>query len=118
MLNQSFTADNFENIYDIENRKNSIVEYLGTEYKEVLAEIKLLQNNISQILEDYNSKKDTATIKHEKGVPRGVGISSYLSELYMENIDNEIRNLQDVIYYARYVDDIFIIISAFKFPIK
>jgi hypothetical protein len=29
----------------------------------------------------------------------------------MKDIDNQIRNLQDVIYYARYVDDIFIIIS-------
>jgi hypothetical protein len=36
MLNQAFTADNFENIYDIENRKSSITEYLGTEYKDIL----------------------------------------------------------------------------------
>ena len=260
MLNQSFTTDNFENIYDIENRKSTITEYLGVEYKEILAQIKSLQNEISQIkrkrlddrtdderqrlvdskqeqdelgvkkkeirhneldniskdvnskhfkfnlqsraddifviqdtrevffamkqlqynvrktfnvkqssrhlilsqiklllndsspkyvirtdvskffesipqdkllrriddntllstqsktfikqiLEDYNSKKDTAKIGADKGVPRGVGVSSYLSELYMKDIDNQIRNMQDVVYYARYVDDIFIIIS-------
>ena len=266
MLNQSFTADNFENIYDIENRKNSIIEYLGEEYKEILVQIKLLQNEIEQIkrkklkdrteeenqalvdnkqkqeelsvqkkeirhneleiiskevnsksfkfelqsknddifviqntraaffaikqlqynirktfkvkqssrhlilsqiklllndsspkyiirtdvskffesipqdkllkkindntllstqskkfiqkiLEDYNNKKDTGTIEVNKGVPRGVGISSYLSELYMKDIDNQIRNMQNVVYYARYVDDIFIIISP-NLPIQ
>jgi hypothetical protein len=263
MLNQSFTADNFENIYDIENRKSSITEYLGAEYKEILTQIKSLQNDIIQIkrkksknrtdeekqviidniqkreeliakkkeiqhtelekiskevnsknfkfdlqihddifviqetreaffaikqlqynirktfkvkqssrhlilsqiklllndcspkyvirtdiskffesipqdklikkikentllsnqskkfiwqiLEDYNNKKDITKIEADKGVPRGVGISSYLSELYMKDIDNHIRNLQGVIYYARYVDDIFVIISP-NFP--
>jgi len=252
MLNQSFKSNNFENIYDIENRKNSIVDYLGTEYKEILSQIKSLQNDISQIkrkkskdmtdkekqilmdnkqkkeiqntelekisknincksfkfdlqeqddnifiiqdtkeaffaikqlqynirktfkvkqssrhlilsqiklllndntpkyvirtdiskffesipqdklfrkisnntllssqskkfirqiLDDYNNKKDTSKIETKKGVPRGIGISAYLSELYMKNFDNQIRNMQDVVYYARYVDDIFIIIS-------
>jgi hypothetical protein len=66
---------------------------------------------IRQILEDYNNKKDTTKIEDNKGVPRGVGISSYLSELYVKDIDNQICKLQDVIFYARYVDDIFIIIS-------
>ena len=260
MLNQSFTEDNFENIYDIENRKNSITAYLGTKYAKILSlikkiqieiarikhikensrttyekyflerysdvleqlmkykkevqrnelekisqqinsknfkfdlqdkgnyiftiqntkeaffaikqlqynirktfkvkqssrhlilsQIKLLLNDnspkyvirtdiskffesipqeklltkisdntllsnqskkfIIQILEDYNSKKDITKIDADKGVPRGVGISSYLSELYMKDIDNKIHNLQDVIFYARYVDDVFIIAS-------
>ena len=66
---------------------------------------------IKQILEDYNNKKDKTKIEVDKGVPRGVGISAYLSELYMKDFDNRIRNMQDVVYYARYVDDIFIVIS-------
>ncbi|MDR0602951.1 MAG: RNA-directed DNA polymerase [Bacteroidales bacterium] len=259
MLDQSFTADNFKNIYDIENRKSSIKDYLGNEYNDILARIESLQNEVSQIkrkkmadrtddekqklidnkqkkeeltakkkeiqqnelekiakvinnknfkfdlqvnddiftiqkteeaffaikqlqynirktfkvkqssrhlilsqiklllndsspkyvirtditkffesipqdrlfkkinnntllsiqskkfiqqiLDDYNNKKDTIKFESDKGVPRGIGISSYLSELYMKDIDNQICNLQDVIYYARYVDDIFIIIS-------
>lgn len=264
MLDQSFTADNFEYIYDVENRKNSITEYLGTDYKDILAQIKELQikirqitkrklrdrlegeehiltdlrrqrkelinkkkeiqanalerisrtvNNkdfkfvlepkgddifviqkekeaffaikqlqynirktfkvkqssrhlilsqiklllndnspkylirtdvtkffesipqkrllkkidsntllsrqskqyICQILDDYNFKKDTLRINKDKGVPRGVGISSYLSELYLKDVDSQIRNVDGVIYYARYVDDIFILISP-NFP--
>ena len=70
---------------------------------------------ITQILDDFNSKKDTEIIEENKGIPRGVGISSYLSELYMKDIDNQIKNLDDVIYYARYVDDILIVISP-KIP--
>ena len=41
-----------------------------------------------------------------KGVPRGVGISAYLAELYMRDFDIAIRDHAEVIYYARYVDDI------------
>lgn len=47
----------------------------------------------------------------ESGIPRGIGISAYLSELYLREFDNEIRNLPNVYYYARYVDDIIILMS-------
>jgi len=45
------------------------------------------------------------------GVPRGFGISAYLSELYMRELDRKISRIPNVSYYARYVDDIFIIIT-------
>ena len=48
------------------------------------------------------------------GLPRGVGISAYLSEVYMENIDLEISALPDVTFYERYVDDIIVIFSPEK----
>lgn len=43
-----------------------------------------------------------------KGLPRGLSISSVMSELYMKYFDLEIRRLDDVFYYARFVDDIII----------
>ncbi|MDV5171049.1 antiviral reverse transcriptase Drt3a [Photobacterium rosenbergii] len=43
------------------------------------------------------------------GLPRGLSISSVLSELFMEDIDNKIKSMSEVYYYARYVDDIIII---------
>ncbi|MCF1301928.1 antiviral reverse transcriptase Drt3a [Raoultella ornithinolytica] len=43
------------------------------------------------------------------GLPRGLAISSVLSELFMEEIDNKIRSLSSTYYYARYVDDIILI---------
>jgi len=45
------------------------------------------------------------------GVPRGIGVSAYLAELYMRDIDKEISSLKDVTYYARYVDDIIIVFT-------
>jgi hypothetical protein len=46
------------------------------------------------------------------GIPRGLGISSYLAELYMQEFDKQIKIRDDVIYYARYVDDIILILSS------
>ncbi len=47
------------------------------------------------------------------GVPQGVGISNYLSEIYLKSFDIEMRNLvAKTIYYERYVDDIIIIIPG------
>lgn len=45
----------------------------------------------------------------EKGVPRGLGISPLLSELYLRNLDNSISRKDGIIFYSRYVDDILII---------
>lgn len=47
--------------------------------------------------------------KNDVGIPRGVGISAYLSELHMRSFDEAIMNHRDVAYYARYVDDIIVV---------
>ncbi|TDN98881.1 antiviral reverse transcriptase Drt3a [Sunxiuqinia elliptica] len=64
---------------------------------------------IQQILNQFNNFT-SSTI----GVPRGIGISAYLVELYMRDIDRKIKQIPNVMYYARYVDDIIVI---FKPPI-
>lgn len=65
---------------------------------------------IKRLFYEFENKKDKTKIPLGKGIPRGIGVSAYLSELYMRDIDNEIKALEDVIYYARYVDDIIVII--------
>ena len=51
--------------------------------------------------------------KVETGLPQGTGISNYLSEIYMEKFDINMRNISPRIkYYARYVDDIIMIIPG------
>lgn len=45
-----------------------------------------------------------------RGLPRGLAISSVLAELYMEEIDNIIRSEIGIYLYARYVDDIIIVL--------
>lgn len=59
---------------------------------------------IRQILKEYKDKSGTT-----KGVPRGIGISPYLTELYMRGVDAKIKSLPNLIFYARYVDDIILI---------
>ncbi len=47
-------------------------------------------------------------IKLNGGLPRGLSISALMSEYYMKYFDLEIKELPDVYYYARFVDDIII----------
>lgn len=46
------------------------------------------------------------------GLPRGLGISSALSELALHSFDSRIRHMPEVFYYGRFVDDILIITSG------
>jgi len=82
--------------------------------------LKLIENNsllspkskslIKNLLYNYNKLTGQLNLneKSRKGIPRGIGISASLAELYMRKIDNEIKSISDVFFYARYVDDIII----------
>lgn len=82
--------------------------------------LKLIENNsllspksvslIKNLLYNYNLLTNQLIVKEQlrKGIPRGVGISPFLAELYMRKIDEEIRNIEGVTFYGRYVDDIII----------
>lgn len=69
---------------------------------------------VKAILNQYEEEKKNLTdeeyegMKEGYGVPRGIGISSLLSEIYMRDLDSTIRKRPEVIFYVRYVDDIFI----------
>jgi len=114
MLNQSFTADNFENIYDVENRKNSIVDYLGDEYKEILAsveELKSTKHNIIrkktedrseediQFLAEYKDKTDgfnnqKKTVRHRELEKISLNINSKNFKFELEKGDDDIFVIQ------------------------
>jgi hypothetical protein len=56
---------------------------------------------IRQILESYSS------LTGERfGLPRGAGISAYLAELFMQQIDRDMRCIPGLTLYCRFVDDI------------
>ena len=61
---------------------------------------------IKKLFYVYEKTKDTTKIAPQIGIPRGIGLSAYLSELYMREVDKSIKLMDDLIYYARYVDDI------------
>jgi hypothetical protein len=65
---------------------------------------------ISEVLNSYNFLTGQENEVNPLGIPRGIGFSAYLSELFMRKIDNDIKALKDVVYYGRYVDDIVIIL--------
>lgn len=45
----------------------------------------------------------------DKGLPRGVGVSAYLAEYRMRGFDRRMRQLDGLVYHARYVDDIILV---------
>tara|TARA_R110001583_G_C5656601_1_gene409269 strand:- start:2562 stop:3911 length:1350 start_codon:yes stop_codon:yes gene_type:complete len=61
---------------------------------------------LTQLIDNFNELVQTG-----QGVPRGVGISAYLSEIYMAEIEAELRTSKDLSYYGRYVDDIVMVFS-------
>ncbi len=63
---------------------------------------------ISTILNEYYERSGSSK---KIGLARGVGISAYLAELYMRDIDKKIAALKDVTYFARYVDDIIVVFT-------
>jgi len=79
-----------------------------------LVQDQLLSTNsirlIKQVLWDYSKLSGT----HSKGIPRGLGISSDLAELFLKVVDRRIKEIDGVVFYARYVDDIFVLVSPSK----
>lgn len=67
---------------------------------------------IRTILKLYDECKDEMRVAKGVGVPRGVGISPLLSEIYVRDIDSSIKSFIGTQFYARYVDDIFVIYTT------
>lgn len=79
---------------------NKVLDYLSNDTL-LTHKNKLL---LSSIFSDYRNLSN-----REKGLPRGVGVSAYLSEIYMRQLDDEIRQDKRVIFYSRYVDDVVVV---------
>jgi hypothetical protein len=47
----------------------------------------------------------------EIGLPRGNGISAYLTEVLLKDFDLFVKRLENVIFYARFVDDIIVVVK-------
>lgn len=67
---------------------------------------------IRAILKLYDDCKDENLVPKGVGVPRGIGISPLLSEIYVRDLDTRIKSFMGTLYYARYVDDIFVILTS------
>nr|WP_169530634.1 antiviral reverse transcriptase Drt3a [Spongiibacter tropicus] len=72
----------------------------------------LLTPECINILKNINT--DLKNRHNFSGLPRGLSISPTLAELYLERLDREISSHREVIYSARYVDDIIVILPSNK----
>lgn len=61
------------------------------------------KNTINQILDQYCEITGA-----EFGIPRGIGLSSCLAEIYLQNFDHKVRFNKKVFFYSRFVDDIIV----------
>jgi hypothetical protein len=82
--------------------RNSLLNKINKEHLLAMTSKKIIQ----QVLMSY---KDLS--HNDIGIPRGIGISAYLSEIYMRDFDKKIRSHPEIIFYARYVDDMVIVFS-------
>lgn len=111
---QNLLQDNFPYIIirtDIANFFESVDQ---ERLVDKLVQDQLLSTNsirlIKHVLWDYSRLSGS----HGKGIPRGLGISSDLAELFLKVIDRGIQEMDGVVFYARYVDDILVLISPSK----
>ncbi|WP_454841536.1 antiviral reverse transcriptase Drt3a [Pseudomonas hormoni] len=81
--------------------------YESVQHKDLLSSIHqtpelsvLVKRILTRVLSDYVKLAGV-----DKGLPRGVGVSAYLSEIYLAYVDAEVKRHSEVFYYARYVDD-------------
>ena len=71
------------------------------------------KNLIYNLMYNYNKESNQLLYPPSAriGIPRGVGVSAYLAEVYMKKVDEEITDLPGVTYFARYVDDLIVIFT-------
>ncbi|MDP5191960.1 antiviral reverse transcriptase Drt3a [Rheinheimera baltica] len=83
--------------------------YESFDRREIIRKLKsdsILSKKSLKILEALFEELDSIGVK---GLPRGMGISSTLSELMMNNFDVKLKSMKEVLFYARFVDDIIVI---------
>lgn len=127
--------DNIRRIYkDEQGNRNFIIQQVKTLLKEN-APFWIIKTDIKSFYQSIDRKKilsklkndailsyhsiylldkvmNNATVNTTTGLPKGINISSTLSEIYLRKFDNIIQRFENVYYYARFVDDIIVFINS------
>lgn len=88
--------------------------YESIEHKGLIKKLRsdqLLSATSIRILEKLLWKYGSIAGTPGFGLPRGVGISAALSELYMRQFDRAVSTMPEVTFFARYVDDIVVVFA-------
>ena len=108
--------------------KTDISDYFGSIIKEQLrTEMEVVFNSFIHVLNDclcfnfenqdrckseiLNLLVDLLGSKNVRGIPIGLPFSPIFANLYLNNLDESIRNNNSVLEYGRYIDDIRIVLS-------
>lgn len=86
-----------------------------------LLEVVRSNKRLSRITVGYVERFLGDTSMHmgeQKGLPRGISLSSILAEVYMKGIDDQLQAIDSVMYYARFVDDFILIRSDPKHSVN
>lgn len=62
---------------------------------------------LRRLLDEYSEVAGVS-----EGLPRGVGLSSQLAELYLADLDLFLMGQSGVLFYARYVDDVVLVLDS------
>ncbi|WP_306295300.1 antiviral reverse transcriptase Drt3a [Shewanella algae] len=107
---KSILSDDFPKIIiktDIKSFYESLNHKLLLEKLKKSNELSLTTRKIiSRMLISYKQESSL-----DKGIPRGIGVSAYLAELYMKRFDSVVSKIENLIYYSRYVDDIILVVG-------
>ncbi|ERB06057.1 antiviral reverse transcriptase Drt3a [Escherichia coli] len=84
------------------------------DFYESINKNKVLDKITRSSIVSYKTKRlikrffELSHLSTESGLPRGIGLSATMAELYLEDFDDKVKRTKSVFYYARYVDDIII----------
>jgi hypothetical protein len=89
-----------KNFYESLDRK-AVIKFVNDEW--------LLSYESRVLLREWDKKLSESGIN---GLPRGMSLSSTLSEIRLRRFDQAVRTSNGVFYYARYVDDIIVFFTG------
>lgn len=82
--------------------------YESIDKQKIIDDLKKGYRLNSQTLNLVENVLNNSSLSSVSGLPRGLCISSIMSEQYLKKFDLEIKRIDGVYYYARFVDDIII----------
>lgn len=123
--------DNIKRVYSVkQNDRHDIIKKVNTVlsepvnyyiyrldiksfYESIDKNVVFQRVNNNPIISHNTKKFVNSLFRHNtflanNGLPRGMGLSATLSEIFMEDFDAELARLPEVFYASRYVDDIIV----------
>lgn len=85
--------------------------------KKLEEKTRLLYDNV-KLVKDILNQYSKYNEGKKAGIPRGISISALLGEIYLQDFDECIKDQSSTVYYARYVDDIFIVSCKNSLEVK